>query len=145
MHLYHTYIALCFEAYDWYFYPWKMVKGMFFYLCWFVCLFISNITEKCVNKFPLNFQYRSGMEQGLFWDRLFHSWLDYFTFLKLGMAQVCALGVLLVTYKLHIDRSHKKISISINSKLLWLFYHTCKAAMAFQHSSLWCHQETMAI
>ena len=99
------------------FLPMTNGEGYVFFLCWFVCLFISNIMEKCVNRFSWNFQDRSGMEQGPLLDRLFHSWLDYFIFLKLGMMQVCALGVLLVTYKFHINRFHKKIPISIISKI----------------------------
>ena len=36
---------------------------------------------------------------GKFEGRLFQAWLDFFTFLKLGAAEVCALGVLLVGLK----------------------------------------------
>ena len=70
-------------------------------VCLSVCLSASNIAEKRENGFSWDFQVRSDMEQentGTFRDRLFNSWLDCFTLLKLGAAEVCALGVLLVLH-----------------------------------------------
>ena len=72
-----------------------------FPLCWFVCLPVSNITEK--NAW-MDFYEISRMDpawnkehSGIFFRWLLHAWLDCFTFPKLGAVEVCALGLLPVT------------------------------------------------
>ena len=40
---------------------------------------------------------------GMALDRLFHAWLNCFTLLKLGMADICDLGLLLVCFKTQVQ------------------------------------------
>ena len=64
------------------------------------CL-LAILQKKLLNKLSWNFQDRCSKEQGTFWGRLFHTWLDGFMFLKLGTAEVCTLRVFLFEYDIN--------------------------------------------
>ena len=66
---------------------------------WLVCLTVySQHCRPLHEEISRNDQDRSDTEQEIFWGRLFHAWLDCFSFLKLGPAEVCAIALLPVIY-----------------------------------------------
>ena len=69
-----------------------------------VCLSVSSTTDRRVNGFHEMFRIDPAWHKGhsrAMSDRLFDAWSDYLTFLKPGAAEVCALGVFLVSTYLH--------------------------------------------
>ena len=59
--------------------------GLSVYLsvCLSVCLTFSNIVDKREKGFSWNFLEWNKEYSGILWGRLFHGWLDFFTFIKL--------------------------------------------------------------
>ena len=87
-----------------------------------------------MNVFSWNFQDRSDIEQGTFEVRLFHAWLDCFTFLNTDEAEVCARWVLLKanvifkcrswtsTYYLKQSKRHLWLRLTAENKRIAITY-----------------------
>ena len=74
-------------------------RKLCFHFCWSVCL-LAILRTNAWTDFHKIFRIRPAWNREhykTFCGRLIHAWLDCFTFLNFGVAQVCALWVLLVS------------------------------------------------
>ena len=84
----------------------------------------------------INFEY---FQSNFSWyneqlPRLFHVWIDCFTLLKIGAVEVCAFGVLLVTYKMYCSYT-KWVGISKNYHLPYISSKLCGINFEYSQSN----------